>query len=214
MASPLDVLLLESHPGTGSGRAEELEAAGHRVHRCWSPSPERGHADDGRDPCGGTTGAGCPLDGRVDVALLVRRGVSPRLHLTEAGVGCAVRAGVPVVEDGTEALDPFAPYVAGRVEDDDVAGACQAAADGVWEAVADQVRVGSRALLAAEGINPDRIGLRCRLDGDSLLVKVTGPPMGDRLQQALAVRAADALRDVPRRPSRVDISFEEDAPAR
>ena len=94
-----------------------------------------------------------------------------------------------------------------------MAGACEAAAEGVWEAVAERVRVGARTLLAAEGIDPDRIDLRCRLDGDSLLVKVTGPPMGDRLQQALAVRTADALRDLPRRPSRVDISCEEEAPA-
>lgn len=211
MAAPLDVLLLESHPGTGSSRAEELEAAGHRVLRCWSPTPERGHADDGREPCAGVTGAGCPVDRGVDVALLVRRGVSPRPHATEAGVGCAVRAGVPVVEDGGEALDPFAPYVAGRVGDD-AAEACEAAADAVWEAVAERLRDGARSLLAAEGIDPDLVGLRCEAQGDALLVRVTGPPMGDRLRQALAVRTADALRDVARRPARVDISCDEVAP--
>lgn len=127
----LDVLLIESRPGSGAIDAGRLEAAGHRVHRCHpdtrpgleAPLPARD-----RYLCTGVT-AWCPLDDGVDVALLVRRRVMPRPVAREAGVSCALRAGVPVVEDGPAVLDPFEPWLAGRVAGDVVA-ACEAAAGG------------------------------------------------------------------------------------
>ena len=48
----------------------------------------------------------------------------------EDGVRCAIRAGVPIVEDGSDFYDPFDPWVARRVgPHDDLVAECVAAAD-------------------------------------------------------------------------------------
>ena len=104
----LDVLLVESHPGNGARVAGALERAGHHVHRCHEPGATG-------FPCTEITSPGsCPLDAGVDVALLVRR-VAPHPTDLEQGVSCALRAGLPIIEDGPTILDPFEPYLTGRV---------------------------------------------------------------------------------------------------
>lgn len=122
-SGPLDVLVVESLPRAAAAAAEALTAAGHTVHRCY---------DDGVPgfPCYAVAGPGaCPLDHHVDVALVVRRRVDPRPTVFERGVACALRAGVPVVEQGPDLLDPFAPWIEQRLTDrDDVVDACRRAA--------------------------------------------------------------------------------------
>src|SRR5688572_4567734 len=104
-----DVLLIESRPGIAEQTARDLAAAGHRVHRCH----EQGMP---AFPCTALTQPGsCPLDGHVDVALLVRSRVQPRPTQAEDGVSCAIRAGIPLVEQGTSTLDPFDPWVTRRI---------------------------------------------------------------------------------------------------
>jgi hypothetical protein len=58
----------------------------------------------------------CPLAAHADVALLVRDRVAPYPTPLEQGAMCAVRAGVPLVEDGSAALDPYEPWLAARVD--------------------------------------------------------------------------------------------------
>src|SRR3546814_13181207 len=60
----------------------------------------------------------CPLEGHIDVALLVRPRIAPRPTAVEDGVTCALRAGVPLVEQGSEVLDPYGPWVALRTHTD------------------------------------------------------------------------------------------------
>ena len=85
---PMNVLLIEGHPGAGDAARSELEAAGHHVHRCFDGA-------DGEFACVGLKGsADCPLDERVDVALLVR-GAATEPTSSESGLRCAVRANVP-----------------------------------------------------------------------------------------------------------------------
>src|SRR3546814_9180958 len=51
-------------------------------------------------PCKGLVDpSSCPLEGHIDVALLVRPRIAPRPTAVEDGVTCALRAGVPLVED-------------------------------------------------------------------------------------------------------------------
>ena len=103
--------VLESVPAAAERAAIALRGGGHRIHRCYEPG-ERGFPCKGvRDP------AACPLEAGVDVAVLVRPRVAPRPTALETGVSCALRAGIPLVEQGREALDPFAPWVAARVGD-------------------------------------------------------------------------------------------------
>lgn len=70
----------------------------------------------------------CPPARHTDVALVARPRVAPRPTALEQGATCAIRAGVPLVEAGPAALDPYEPWLADRV-DDDVVAACEAASD-------------------------------------------------------------------------------------
>ena len=80
---PIDVLLLESHPHVGDRAAGDLEAAGHRVHRCYARRRATLHcvalAEDGR----------CPIDDGIDVAVLVRRPARSRCPRTSRTACCA-----------------------------------------------------------------------------------------------------------------------------
>jgi hypothetical protein len=127
MGDRLDILLIESRPGDGDADAALLAAAGHRVHRCWPPQRFGRTPLRDRYLCVGATRQRCPLQEDIDVALLVRGRVSSEPGAREAGVACAIRAGVPVVEDGVDELDPFTPWLSGRAGTD-VVGACEAAA--------------------------------------------------------------------------------------
>ena len=94
MTSPLDILVIESHPGAAVQAARQLEAAGHHVGRC--------HDSDCRGfPCRGVFDPQeRPLSAVPDVALLLRSRVDPRPTPLEHGVSCAIRAGFPLVEGG------------------------------------------------------------------------------------------------------------------
>ena len=86
-------LLIESSPGVGAEAAAALADAGHPVLRCH----EQGQPTF---PCGDLAEPGsCPLHGpgAVDVVLSVRHPDDPEPTAAEAGVTCALRAGVPVV---------------------------------------------------------------------------------------------------------------------
>ena len=121
MTRTLDVLLIESSPHVGAASAAELEAAGHRVHRCFP-------ADSCGFPCIGVTDpTACPIDRGVDVALLVRPRVNPRPTHLERAVSCVIRSQVPLVEYGPSILDPYEPWLAARA-DGRVAETCAASA--------------------------------------------------------------------------------------
>jgi hypothetical protein len=127
MGDRLDILLIESRPGDGDADAELLRAAGHRVHLCWPPQRYGRTPLRDRFLCAGAARQRCPLLLGIDVALLVRGRLATEPTAREAGVACAIQEGIPVVEDGTDVLDPFTPWLSGRAEADVVA-ACEAAA--------------------------------------------------------------------------------------
>lgn len=190
MTRSLDVLVLESRDGVATEAARSLEAAGHRVHRCHEPG-DRGF------PCRGVTEPnGCPIDGHVDVALLVRGRVTPRPTPLEDGVSCAVRAGIPIVEEGSDLLDPFDPWITDRVRaDGDVAMACALAADRALDPLRESIRAKIGPLLTAAGIAPATVGCDVDPDGSSLQVHLDVPVEVDRsLEQAIGVRVLDAVR--------------------
>lgn len=204
----LDVLLLEAGPGDGSADAQHLEEAGHRVHRCFDEHGAVGSVHpSGWVPCRALTAGDCPLDGSIDVALLARRGVTPRPGPREAGVRCAVRAGVPIVEDGGDLLDPFAAWVARRTDHDGVVAACEAAARDAFVPVLERLRTTSERLLAAEGVDSGAIEAAFDVDRDHLVVRLSGPPISPRTSRALCARTVDALRALPRTFACVDVGY-------
>jgi hypothetical protein len=100
--------------------ADTLVAAGHDVVRCWDPG-QPGF------PCKGSHGA-CPLDGSVEVAVVVHERLSNLLALGELGMICALRDGIPVVVTGRHAGSVFAERADAIASDtEDVPDACQRA---------------------------------------------------------------------------------------
>jgi len=209
----LDVLLLEAGPGDGAPDARQLEEAGHRVHRCFDAAGTIGSVHpSGWAPCRALTEGACPLDGPIDVALLARRGVSPRPGPREAGVRCAVRSGVPIVEDGGDLLDPFAQWITCRTAGADVVDACERAAAEAFAPVRERLRAGCARLLAGHDVAPDQIQAAFDVDRDRLVVRLSGPPLPSVVQRALADKARDAVQGMVRTFRTIDVGYASSSP--
>jgi hypothetical protein len=204
MATTLDVLVMESSPGAADEAAAALGRAGHRLHRCYEAG-ERGFPCRGvRDP------VSCPIEQGVDVAVLVRPYISPRPSPLESGVSCALRAGVPLVEKGREALDPFAPWVTARVGDtvaDGVVDACTEAVETVFGSLLAHIQRRTLRTMADKAGRPGPLGCAVERHGRGLRVELSGPAIGKDVEHALAVRVADAVRAEGRAFPTVDVTY-------
>ena len=206
MGTSLNLLIMESHAGVADEAAQLLEAEGHSVHRC--------HDDTGRPfPCVGVTDTHrCPIDGPLDAAVLVRRGVAPAPTPLEDGVPCALRAGVPVIEDGTDILDPYADFVTTRVgAGETVAQACERA---IHEAVAPLERDVEAALvpfLESNGHQPGDCTVRLEPRGDLLRIHLLTDDLPSMLVSQLSVKAVDTVRAMQRAWPSIEVSTSERA---
>lgn len=141
------LLLHDITPDTDVAAA--LDAAGHEVVRCAEPG-------DRAFPCVRVDGGTCPLDGTVDVAVVVHDKPTAGLAFGEAGVICALRDGLPLVVAGTHAFSPFVER-ADAVADDlaDIPAAClravAAAADRDARAIAEAAGTAVAAVERAGG---------------------------------------------------------------
>lgn len=184
MTEALDVMVIESRSGAAAPAVHALEAAGHRVRRCHDH-------DSSGFPCRGLIDpADCPLAAHADVALLVRDGVAPRPTALGQGATCAIRAGVPLVEAGPTTLDPYQPWLAGRIEAvADVVAACEAACDAsLGELRREILRLCAPTLFAA-GVPTRQAVCRVQRESAGLHVLFTLPiPVSAAVKQALAVR--------------------------
>jgi hypothetical protein len=192
-----DVLLLESAPHAGDTAAERLTAGGHRVHRCYAtPDSTRCAAleDRGR----------CPVDGHIDVAVLVRRSLAPVPTRRESGVACVRRAGIPVVQEGPQAQGPGEPWITAYVRPGDptLAAATAAAVQTADEPAVQAIRKTISPLLHAAGIDEQEVACTLDRSGTGLAVHVTLPePASGPLRGAIGVRVLDALRSAAARTS-------------
>jgi hypothetical protein len=200
MTRPLDVLVIESHPGVAASAVHALEAAGHHVQRCYD--------DDSLGfPCRGVIDpAECPLARHSDVALLVRGRVAPRPTELEQGASCALRAGVPLVEDGPVALDPFGPWLAARV-DEDVVTTCEAVSDTAPGELRREILRLAAPIFFSAAIPANQA--RCRIEPQAtrLHVRFDLPvAVAPRVKQALGVRVLDAVRGAGRTYGPVEVT--------
>lgn len=204
MTRPLDVLVLENGRGGARLATEELEAAGHRVHRCHDPAAST-------FPCVGIDDRSeCPLEGPVDVALLVRHHIHPHPSALEDGVACAIRAGVPLVEQGPDILDPYAPWLTTRVGREPVAVACERAVTTAFEPVIEDVLRRCAVVLETAGIDTTRVTCQMELMWPRLIVHIEVPgPVSKGLREALAVRALDAVQASRRAYSTINVQVRE-----
>lgn len=188
----LDVLLIESRPDAGADAAAGLEAAGHRVLRCHEPGAPA-------FPCAALLeGSSCPVDDGVDLALLVRPVIAPRPSSSEEGVTCAIRAGLPIVEQGSDVLDPFDTWVTSRVRHDgDVVAACEGALDVGDDRLQRYVVQRIAGVLERSGLSTDAVAARVVHADRTLEVHLDLRATPDaKRDHALTVRAFDAVRTV------------------
>ncbi len=188
MTNHLGVLLIESHPGVGADSASTLQAAGHRVSRCVDPEA----ADS--FPCRGVVDpSGCPVEGHVDVALVVRHTVDAPTAVGH-GLGCATRAGIPVVAAGPVGTDVLA--------------ACERAAAEPARALSSTLLERISGLLEANSLDPSVVDCDVSLGDDGARVVVSiDAPIDERFRQAVAVRVFDAVRDLaPVKLERIDVA--------
>src|SRR4051794_12854088 len=99
----MDILVTDStHDGAGTA-THDLEAAGHRVHRCHERSSQA-------FPCAGLVSR-CPLDTQtIDLVLAVRPHIRTRPADTEVGVTCGLRHRIPVAVAGQTVMNPFEQF--------------------------------------------------------------------------------------------------------
>lgn len=189
MKRPIEVLVLENRRGAARMAVAELEASGHHVHGCHAPG-------EPSFPCRGVVDpADCPLDGSIDVALVVREHIHPNPSAYESGVSCALRRGVPVVEVGSSILDPFDPFITARVGDKPVVATCEDAIETFYAPLLDDIRRRCAPLLEAEGIDPSKLVSHIELVGSRLQVHLDVlAPARESVCESLAVRALDAVR--------------------
>jgi hypothetical protein len=205
MDTTLDVLVIESHPGVADRAVGELTDAGHAVHRC--------HDGATAFPCAGVDGPDrCPVDGHVDVALLVRRGVVPSPTPFEDGVPCALRAGIPVVEHGTDLHDPYVEHLGARVRtDESVSDACGRAVAEAMRPSAAQVEAALVPFLRANGLPDDAVEVTLEARRDDLRVHLRARgnhEIGSLLTGQLSVKAVDVIRQQRRTWSSIEVDAE------
>lgn len=205
MAERLDVMVLESAPHAADAAVDQLEAAGHRAHRCHPPRARP-------FPCVGITDPpACPVVAGAEalVALLVRPRVTPRPTPFESGVRCAIRAGLPIVEDGPEILDAYERWVTARAGGNDVARALLVTSRSAHRPLEQAIGERIAAVLHAAAIDASSVVCRVERDGPRLHVRLTGPEVDWRVKHALAVRVLDAIRSSGRTYGSVDVSYEQ-----
>ena len=207
MTRSLDVLVLESHPHAGDEAVARLEAAGHAVHRCH----EAGSSDS--FPCAGLTDAAtCPLTDGVDVAVDVRGAGAADATAFEDGVGCALRAGVPVVEVGTGGDSPFGAWTFAAAVDD-LPAACEVTADARFQALEAAISEQVAHLAGARGVDTSLLSCAVSRRGRGVRIVLSGPRVTPVLQQAFSVLAFGVVRDTTRVPhEEISIAYATVAP--
>lgn len=201
-------LLLESSSGAGAGAAAALSAAGHQVTRCHEP-------DAPPFPCVELSSPGsCPLHGSTaaDVALVVRAPSDTLPTAGESGIGCAIRAGIPVVMLAGSSSNPFEGWTV-PVEVDDPVAACEAALRAGQDEVAEPLKAEVVRFLAAAGAPADGVEVQVSRDGDRAHVVVTLPSGVTIDPEAVAPRVHARYREGRSLAQVVEISVQKTEPS-
>lgn len=197
----MDVLVTESMRGAARVAVEQLEAAGHRVHRC--------HEDGSATfPCAGLTSE-CPLDATpIDLVLAIREAVRPSPAPGEDGVTCGLRHRIPVAVTGQTLMNPFESFGAEPVAGDLVAAVERIAAAGrpAHEQRADVVL---RQTLEAAGCGSAPSAVSVRREGGRLRVRIAvSDTVPQRTREVVAVRVVGRLREFDPHAAGIDVDVE------
>ncbi len=195
----MDILVTESASGAARAAAEELEAAGHRVHRCHD-------ASSSTFPCAGLTSE-CPLDaGTIDLVLTVRGHVRVTPAPTEDGVTCGLRHRVPVAVTGQTVMNPFEALGAEAVDVDDIVAACERVASSRRPGHEEVASAVMRDTLAIEGHAIEPSDVVVQRVGGRLRVRVMVPgEVPERAREIVAGRVVGRLREYDPHAGGIDI---------
>lgn len=179
----------------GASVADALASAGHNVVRCHE-------AGAPAFPCAGLTEVGCPLDGRteIDAAVAVRDQALAEPTADEAGVTCAIRAGLPVVVLAPEGPSPFAHWSEPCTDATDLPAAIDRAVEATAARRAAPLRAEALRVLAVEGVDAGQVEVEVLRDGDTAQVLVrTEHPLDEKVANTVATRvhAVDARSTWP-----------------
>jgi hypothetical protein len=194
-------LLIESSPGVGAEAAAALSDAGHPVVRCH----EEGQPTF---PCGDLAAPGsCPLHGpgAVDVVLSVRHPDDAEPTAAEAGVTCALRAGVPVVVLGDQEVNPFAALTV-PVSDDDPVAAVVAAYRAGKEVAAAPLRAEVVRLLEEAGASADGVEVDVAREGERYRIAVTVPADLPITNESIATHVHARFREAGLAAQTIDVA--------
>lgn len=194
-------LLIESSPGVGADAAAALSDAGHPVVRCH----EQGQPTF---PCGDLAEPGsCPLHGpgAVDVVLSVRHPDDAEPTAAEAGVTCALRAGVPVVVLGDQDANPFAALTV-PVSDDDPVAAVVAAYRAGKEVAAAPLRAEVVRLLEEVGAPAGPIDVDVTREGERYRIAVTVPADLPITNESIATHVHARFREAGLSAQTIDVA--------
>jgi hypothetical protein len=204
MTNSLEVLVLESEPGAAASAVDDLQRAGHQVHRCHEP---------GRPafPCRGLGEDGCPLDtGTVDVALTVRGRPRSVPSLFEDGVSCALQHRIPLVVAGRVALNPYDEFATAVVDHQaDVVAAVETAASGSLREHEVLASDAARRVLALQGAADVEVSATAtRRRGVVMVALRVGTAIDTRTRDLIGTRALAALRGFDRHARQIDVSID------
>lgn len=189
----MKTLLIESSASAGTEAAEVLAAAGHQVVRCHP-------ADQEAFPCTDlNTPGSCPLhDPEVEVVLLARSPDDPVPTVNEAGVACAIRAGVPVAVLGHDDDNPYARWTSPAFGNDPLA-ACKEAIWTAQEQTDAWMRTEIVKLIDADGtLDADDVTVVVERTADRVHVLVTIPDRLAVTSDRVAVLVHSLSRKAPR----------------
>ena len=200
-----DVLVPDTHSGLATQLAEQLEAAGHRVHRCVT--------DEATDRCIELTDGRCPLDtAPVDVVVSVdatSRGIRPA-----DGAACAARRRIPLVLVGAGGGHPLAPWVAATPEAE---RSVEAVAEVLDRPLTRHTAEAERAMLNElrhQGADSAEAVVAVYRRPGRLLVDLTHvASMSHTQAERLATHVAQAVRGYDRWAPKIDVTIHEAAPA-
>lgn len=192
------VLVTETERRIADPAVAAIEAAGHEVVRCHDPAGQV-------FPCAGMDqDRHCPIDDGVDVAMVVRTGISATPSIHEDGVRCAIRAAVPVVVAGIPSANPYRRWTLGTADLTDPVPALEAAVN----APHPQLTAAAQARLAARvetnGGDPRAVWAKAYRRANGIRVEYDAP--GPHAA-SYAIWLAGAIREIDPETPTVDVVY-------
>jgi hypothetical protein len=198
--APVHVLIADTATPGGQLAAARLRGVGDVVFSCFDETTG--------SFCRGLGAEGCPLDGGIDVAVVVRPDATPEVLPREMTALCAFNRSVPIVIAGASADHPYSLIATADDEGSDVTAIVHTVAALPMVRHSAEATTALRDTLELRGVAPRGAWAEVHRDGARLAVRLNLPsdcPDGAVVGMA-AVRVLAALTDVAPGVKSIDVS--------